>query len=141
MKVTELARRLGVSADTVRFYSRAGILKPVRNQSNGYRAYSEKDCDRLRFVISARQLGFSVEDVQQILAYADKDKSACPTVRRLIDRRLQETEQRFAETWALRQLMQQGVRDWNTKPDKVPTGDMICHLIEEFARQANEERA
>lgn len=134
VKVIEMARRLGVTADTVRFYTRIKILKPGKNKTNGYREYSEKDYNRLRFVLSARQLGFSVEDIQQILNHADKKKSPCPTVRRLIDQRLNETEQRFAETLQLRERMHKAVIEWSQKPDKVPTGHVVCHLIEEFSK-------
>lgn len=135
MKVIQLARLLGVTADTVRFYTRINMLNPKKNKTNGYREYSQQDINRLRFVLSARHLGFSVEDIQQILAHADKKKSPCPRVRRLIDQRLHETEQQFTETLKLRDRMQRAVVEWSQKPDKVPTGNMICHLIEDFARQ------
>lgn len=134
MRVIELVRRLGVTSDTVRFYTRIKVLKPVKNKINGYRDYSEEDYSRLRFVLSARQLGFSVGDIQEILDHADKKRSPCPTVRHLIDQRLNETEQRFLDTLQLRERMQQAVTEWSQKPDKVPTGHMICHLIEEFAK-------
>lgn len=135
MKVNELAKRLGVTADTVRFYTRIDILKPVKDKTNGYREYSETDVNRLRFVLGARQLGFSVDDIQEIFAHADKKQSACPTVRRLIDQRLHETEQRFLEMQQLRARMQRAVREWSQMPDAVPTGHSICHLIEEFVSQ------
>ena len=139
MKVIDVARRLEVTTDTVRFYTRIGILRPARNKSTGYRQFSEKDCDRLRFVLSARRLGFSVADVQQILAHADKKESPCPTVRRLIEERLHETEQRFIDSQQLHTRMQQAIAEWSRKPDLVPTGDMICHLIEEFAESSTKE--
>lgn len=139
MKVIEMAKRLEVTVDTVRFYTRIKILKPIKNKANGYRVYSEQDFQRLRFVLCARQLGFSVEDIKQILAYADKKKSPCPVVRRLIDQRLLETEQRFEETLLLRDRMKRASLEWTQKPDKVPTGKMICHLIEDFALLTPEE--
>lgn len=132
MKVLELAKRLGVTAETVRFYTRIGVLQPAVNPDNGYRTYGQREYQRLRFVLNARQLGFSVDDIQEILAHADHNKPACATVRRLIDQRLHETEQRFEETRRLRDRMKQAVSEWSQKPDKAPTGDMICHLIEEF---------
>ncbi len=132
MKVIEVAKKLGITADTVRFYTRIEILNPKKSPTNGYREYSENDVSRLRFVMSARQLGFSVEDIQEILSYADKEKSPCPAVRRLIDQRLHETEQQFKETMQLRDRMQRAVLEWGQKPDKAPTGHMLCHLIEEF---------
>lgn len=135
MKVLEVAKRFGVSAETVRFYTRIEVLNPTKNKSNGYREYREKDLNRLRFVLCARQLGFSVGDIKEILAHADKKKSPCPTVRRLINQRLHEIEQRFDETLQLRERMQKAVVEWGQKPDKAPTGDMICYLIEEFAME------
>lgn len=135
MTVLEVAKYLGITAETVRFYTRINILKPSKNTTNGYRQYGRKEIDRLRFVLSARRLGFSVDDIQQILAHADDKKSPCPIVRQLIDQRLHETEQRFLEMQQLRQRMQQAALEWHQKPDKVPTGSMICHLIEDFAQQ------
>lgn len=139
MKVIELARRLGVTADTVRFHTRVGILQPKKNKINGYWDYDERELQRLRFVLCARQLGFSVEDIQQILAQGDKNTTPCPTVRRLIDQRLHETEQRFKETLQLRKRMKQAVSEWGQKPDKLPTGNMICYLIEEFTEKMSVE--
>ena len=132
MKVIEVARLLGITADTVRFYTRINILNPTKSKANGYREYSDNDVKRLRFVLSARQLGFSVEDIQEILGHADKKRTPCPTVRRLIDQRLHEAEEQFKETIRLRDRMQRAVLEWSQKPDKAPTGHMLCHLIEDF---------
>lgn len=140
MQVSEMAKQLGVTADTVRFYTRVDMLKPAKNKVNGYREYSQQDANRLRFVLSARQLGFSVDDIRQILAHADSGKTPCPTVRRLLDQRLHETEQQFLETLQLRDRIQQAVIEWSQQPDKIPTGNMICHLIESFALKQNKKK-
>ena len=132
MKVNQLAQKLGINGDTVRYYTRLGYVNPARNRENGYKEYSEKDEKRLRFILSARQLGFTVADIGQIIGEADKGNTPCPMVRRLIDQRLHETEQQFAETVALRNCMQKAVREWQHMPDKKPTGDTVCHLIENF---------
>lgn len=132
MKVKQLADALGTSAHTVRFYTKIGFLKPVRNRSNGYKEYSEREKDRLRFVLCARQLGFSVEDIQKIVREADNGNSPCPLTREIIRNRLQETELRSKDTSALRRRMKMAVKEWEAKPDKLPTGNMVCYLIEEF---------
>jgi DNA-binding transcriptional MerR regulator len=136
MRVNQLAKTLGVTPDTVRFYTRIKVLQPKKSKGNGYREYSEKDISRLKFVLSARQLGFTVDDIQEILAQADKKESPCPTVRRLIDQRLHDTEQRFLEMVRLRERMVLAVDEWSGKPDRAPTGHMICHLIEEFIAES-----
>ena len=132
MLVNKVAKLLNVGPDTVRFYTRAKLLNPEKNRFNGYREYSQKDVKRLKFVLTARQLGFSIDDIQQILADADKKRSPCPQVRHLLEKRLQETEELFQEMQQLRERMQKALAIWQRMPDMEPTGEMICHLIEEF---------
>ena len=132
MRVSELAEYLNVTADTVRYYTRVGFLSPEKNSENGYKEYGTKDQQRLRFILSARQLGFSVNDIGQILSEADTGQSVCPLVRKLIEKRLEETEKQFQETLALRARMQSAMNEWQDKPNQLPTGHMICHLIEGF---------
>lgn len=132
MRVSELAKTLNITPDTVRFYTRNQVLKPIKSKENGYKEYGDKDISRLRFVLNARQLGFSVEDIKVILAESDKTISPCDTVKRLIEKRLHETEQRFLEVQRLRDRMQQAIKEWETLPSKAPGKHNICHLIEDF---------
>jgi len=132
MQVKQIAQSLSVSADTVRYYTRIGYLSPARNLNNGYKEYGQKDVDRMRFILGARQLGFSVEDIGLFIKEAGKGRTACPMVRNLVSHRLKETEARFKEAQALRNRMKKAVREWEDKPNKVPTGNMVCHLIENF---------
>ena len=132
MTVSELARKLATSADTVRYYSRIGLLPYSKDPVNGYKRYGADAERQLRFILAARQLGFSLEDIQQIIHHARQGDSACPLVRQLISRRLAETEQHFQRLKLLRKRMQQAVRQWQQLPDKSPDGQMLCHLIENF---------
>lgn len=138
MRVNQLAKEIGVTGDTVRFYTRIGYLKPSKNPANGYKEYGAKDRRLLRFILSARQLGFSVEDIGQILDTAEQGRSPCPLVRELIRQRLIETEKGFQDSARLRQRMMTAIETWSQKPDRLPTGDMICHLIEEFDETVHE---
>lgn len=132
MRVRQLSENLGVSPDTVRYYTRIGLIKPSKSAANGYKFYNVTEQNRLRFILSARDLGFSVEDIKHIISEADDGKSPCPTVRRLIDKRLHETEQRYLDTSRLRRRMLAAVENWSDKPDMEPCDNVICHLIEEF---------
>jgi DNA-binding transcriptional MerR regulator len=132
MKVSELAKLLAVTADTVRFYTRNGFLTPKKNPINGYKIYTEQDKQRLNFIISARHLNFSVDEIGLILNEADRGHSACYLVREIIEQKLNETEQQFQQTLALRNRLKMAIKEWQNKPDKKPTAEMICHLIEEF---------
>lgn len=79
MKVSELASRLSVTPDTVRYYTRIKLLSPRIDPSNGYKSYSHGDLTRLKFIQSCRHLGFSVADITQLLNEADRHESPCPT--------------------------------------------------------------
>lgn len=138
MRVKELAKTLSVSAETVRFYTRNGYLSPAKSPLNGYKEYSANDLSRMSFILSARALGFTVADIGDILAVADKKKTPCPVVRLLIEKRLIETEAQFMETKKLRDRMRGAVRQWSDMPDADPGADMICHLIQAFTKAKTE---
>uniref|UniRef100_UPI003561315F MerR family transcriptional regulator n=1 Tax=Pseudomonas sp. TaxID=306 RepID=UPI003561315F len=71
MRVAQLAKAATVSTETVRHYTDLGLLRPSRDPHNGYQHYVNDDLQRLRFIARARRLGFSLKDVQSILARAD----------------------------------------------------------------------
>ena len=130
MHVSELATNLSITPETVRYYSRKGLLTPRRNPENGYKEFDRQDQERLRFIVNARHLGFSVDDIAEILKQADGGESPCPTVRSKIEQKLAETERRFEEVLALRNRLRKTVASWEYMHDGKPNGHSICHLIE-----------
>ena len=130
MRVSQLAKTLDLSPDTVRFYTRIKMLRPEKKSTNGYWEYSEKDVLRMRFIASARQIGFSVTDIEKILAEADRKESPCPAVQQLIEQRLSETSQRISEMLLLRKRMYAAANEWNLNSGKAPIGHSVCDLIE-----------
>lgn len=67
MNISQLAKTVGVSTDTVRHYEKQGLITAPQRQSNGYRSYSEADVALVRFVRGAQALGFSLAEIQTIL--------------------------------------------------------------------------
>ncbi|MDX1802051.1 MAG: MerR family transcriptional regulator, partial [Marinobacter sp.] len=88
MKVRDISLAADVNADTVRFYTREGLLRPTRNPDNNYQIYDTDDLQRLKFARKARQLGFSLPEIRTILEQADDHHSPCPMVRRVFEDRL-----------------------------------------------------
>lgn len=145
MKVSELARAAGVTAETVRHYVREGLLAPERHPDNGYQLFEPGDLERLRFIQRARTLGFSVAEIRDILAHADHGDSPCPMVRDLLTSRLPEIHARIAELQALAARMEQALDAWAEMPDGTPDGHSLCRLIESFPdplgnKERNKER-
>ncbi|MFZ5723144.1 MAG: MerR family transcriptional regulator [Pseudomonadota bacterium] len=129
--VTQLARLAGTTADAVRHYTEIGLLRPQRDHGNNYRRYTAADLKRLCFIRTSRELGFSLDDIRRILDEADRGDSPCPQVRELYAQRLAQVEQDIARLSMQRDQMRQLLQRWKKLPDCTPTGDSLCHLIDQ----------
>lgn len=81
MQIGELARRTNSTAKTIRYYESIGLMPKPTRAENGYRYYGDRDLHRLRFILRARSLGFSVEDVRDLLALYDDQGRASRDVK------------------------------------------------------------
>ncbi|MBF6605753.1 MAG: MerR family transcriptional regulator [Chloroflexi bacterium] len=70
MNVSELARRAGIAATAIRWYESSGILPPARRRANGYREFDEADLDRLRLIVSLRDLGLGPREAARLARLA-----------------------------------------------------------------------
>ncbi len=134
MHVSQVAKKLDVSADTIRYYSRIGLLKPAL-ADNGYKTFSEKDIRRLRFALRAKQLGFSLEDIKTLIDIADHGEAPCAKAREIISENLDELGHSIEESLKLFRRMQQAIQKWNEMPDKEPDGETICTLIDDWEKE------
>lgn len=129
MRVKQLAEQLNISPDTIRYYVRIGLLNPIKGE-NGYHAFTKADQKHLHFILSARDLGFTLEDIQLILLEVNQGKTPCPTVRQLIETRLCDAKSRLRSMQALVQRMESAVSRWAELPNCQPCREHICHLVE-----------
>jgi DNA-binding transcriptional MerR regulator len=102
LTVSTLAKVAGVRADTVRYYDRAGLLRPVARTDAGYRLYGEDAADRLRFIKGAQRLGLRLREVAELLAVRDRGACPCGHTQALIERRLGEVDAEIARLVDLR---------------------------------------
>jgi DNA-binding transcriptional MerR regulator len=133
LTVEVLARRSGLPAHTIRYYTRRGLLTPSRNPSNDYRLYSEADLVRLRFIRQAKSIGFSLGDIGRMLTVAEADAPPRLIVQRIITRRVAENRRRLSELAALQSRMERAVEVWSRLSDEHPDSRTIRDLIEAAA--------
>ena len=101
LTIGELARRAEVPISTVRYYERAGLLRPSGRSASNYRLYSRDELHRLRFVRAAQATGFTLDDIAQLLRPA-----RCSRVQELIGRRLDQVSERMRELRHVRRVLQ-----------------------------------
>ncbi len=107
--IGDLAKRTGVKVPTIRFYEDIGLLqKPVRTEG-GQRRYGEEEVARLSFIRHARQLGFDVEDVRELLALSAEPERPCTEADEIVYRHLNEVENKIAQLSALREELKRMV--------------------------------
>ena len=105
MNIGSVARETGVPAKTIRYYESIGLIPRARRSDNGYRHYVDTDVEVLRFIQRARRLGFSVNDVADLLALWHDKGRASADVKTLARRHVAEVERRIAELDALRRTL------------------------------------
>ena len=68
MTIKDVEERTGLSRSNIRFYEKEKLIEPLRNESNGYRDYSENDVENIKKIAYLRTLGISIEDIRSIIS-------------------------------------------------------------------------
>lgn len=103
--IGQLAQAAGVPVSTLRYYERAGLLRPTGRAANNYRVYTPETLDTVRFIRAAQAVGFTLDDVRALFALRQGDLSLCTDVQPLIATRLHDISQRLEDLRHLQQLL------------------------------------
>jgi MerR family transcriptional regulator, Zn(II)-responsive regulator of zntA len=133
IKVKDLAKRCGVSGDCVRFYTKIGLLRPVRDPENGYKLFSEQDVRRLKFIRIAKYLGFTLNEIEMIIESHDNGKTPCCLVREFLRGHIEANRKQLEKQMALQERMEKTWERWTAMPDCVAAEHVFCRLIEAAA--------
>ncbi|MPZ12078.1 MAG: MerR family DNA-binding protein [Kiloniellaceae bacterium] len=95
--IGEVARRSGVTIETIRYYEREGVVPLPDRSASGRRLYDSAGIARLRFVKRCRDLGFPIEDIRALLALSKGDSKACSDVKLIGERHLRDVRDKIAD--------------------------------------------
>ncbi|PID66939.1 MAG: MerR family transcriptional regulator [Gammaproteobacteria bacterium] len=130
MQVRHLAKFANVTPETVRYYTREGLLSPARDPNNGYKIYDAAALQRLQFIIQAKALGFSLKDIKNIVDNAERGQSPCPMVRGLLAAKIKATEEEIKVLKKKLTMMKKTALAWQDIADALPSEQSLCPLIE-----------
>ena len=127
LKIGEVSRRAGIGIETLRFYEKSGLLdRPGRTES-GYRLYDESVLERLAFVKKAQLLGFTLDEIKQLIDHKRKGENPCAEVREIVKIRLEELNERVEQMVLYRDELSAALGDW----EEIGEADgHVCGLIE-----------
>lgn len=92
-----LARLTGCNLETIRYYESIGLMPDPPRTAAGYRIYDESHVSRLRFILRARELGFAIEDIRDLLGLVDDGNQTCAEVKEWTERHLADVRAKIAD--------------------------------------------
>jgi DNA-binding transcriptional MerR regulator len=137
--IGRVAKAAAVSVQAVRYYERLGLLPAANRTSTGYRLYGPQSVERLRF-IRAQSLGFSLDEIKEILRLRYEGRSPCACVRDLLQKRLHTIENEIKQLVHFRQDLRKTLARSKRLPRLPHTASAICPLIQIEQSTAKREK-
>ena len=138
LNIGEVAELAGVTAPTVRYYESIGLLKKPARSDAGYRRYSEATVRDLGFIRKARALGFSLDEISEIIQLTRAGKRPCARVMVLAKQRLSDVDEQMRKLAAFRNQLADELTRWEQPSGSVCDG--LCEMIESSNPGPDSER-
>lgn len=133
-KIGELAKLADVTPDTIRFYEKQQMMDHEVRTEGGFRLYSENDLQRLKFIRYARQLGFTLESIRELLSIRiDPEHHTCQESKGIVQARLKEVEAKIHEL----ELMKTSLQRLNDTCCGTAHSSVYCSILEALEQGAN----
>lgn len=129
LKIGKLAKQTGLAVGTLRYYSDLGLLLPAKIAENGYRYYSQDASSQVEFIKKAQALGFTLEEIRQILDVRDRGEKPCNLVQSLLNDKIDRLEIQIKQMTLFRRELEQYRADWENSPDTELEAQEVCPLI------------
>ena len=125
LTIGQVARRAEVGIETIRFYEREGVLEKPDRSASGYRLYEPDVIDRLRFVRRAKQLGFTLKEIKELLSLRLDPSTTCADVKRRAEQKVSDIENKIRTLQRMKRALAQLTKACNGRG---PTSE--CLILE-----------
>ena len=123
----KLAERTGCNIETIRYYEKIGLMPDPPRRGSGYRIYDEVQVRRLRFILRARELGFTIADIRGLLELVDRGAQTCAEVKSRTERHLMDVRAKIADLRRIERVL--AATAASCSGDDVPE----CPILESLA--------
>lgn len=127
LKIGEVSRLSGIGIETLRFYEKSGLLSRPGRTHSGYRLYEESVLERLAFIKQAQVLGFTLDEIKQLIAHKQAGENPCLEVREIVRARLAELTEKIEQMINYRDDLTAALAEWDVKGE---LEGHVCGLIE-----------
>lgn len=124
---SELARKSGVNIETLRYYEKRKLIDPPPRSASGYRLYTPADASRIRFIKNAQKLGFTLNEIRDLLKLRIKKNSNCDSVLKKAQIKRDEIKFKIQDLQSMKRSLEQLIHKCE---ESIPTGD--CPILASF---------
>ena len=129
MRIGELAASAGVPVKTLRYWEQVGVLEPPLRTPSGYREYSSRVVDQVRFIRSAQAVGLSLEQIRGIIALRSQGVTPCEHVEALLQRQLDELDEAMTHLAQVRVEVADLIERAKGLDPSDCTPQSVCHVL------------
>jgi len=129
LKIGEVAKQSGVSVATLRYYESLKLLDPADRGENGYRYYDRDTVQQVKFIRQAQSLGFSLDEIRQVMNVRDRGEAPCDLVQTLLQQKIDQLTIQAQQILSFKAELET-YRDRWSKMEGRSLGSPICPLIE-----------
>ncbi len=105
LSVGKLAEKAGINLETVRYYEGIGLMPKPKRKDSGYRIYSENDLKRLLFVKRAKELGFTLKEIKELLEIKIETKSTCGDIKHIAEHKILDVELKIKDLQKIKKAL------------------------------------
>ncbi len=130
LKIGELAKQTGLTVGTLRYYSDIGLLQPAQRGDNGYRYYAANASEQVKFIKKAQALGFTLEEIKQILDVRNGGEIPCDLVQSLLENKIEQLAIQIKQMTLFKRELEEYRANWENKSKKTLKQEEVCPLID-----------
>jgi len=128
----EAAEMFGLTADTIRYYERVGVIPPIKRDKNGYRVYTTRDLNWIYLAKSLRHAGVSIESLIEFATLAQLEGNVEQAQKQILQDQLQEINEKLGEMTKTRDLLQYKIDTYDEHIAKFKSGEITTDNLEEL---------
>src|SRR5215510_11736874 len=116
MTIGQVAKLSGVGVETIRFYEREGLLTKPKRKESGYRLFEAEVVNRIKFIKRAKQLGFSLKEIRELLSLRINSRATATDVKKRVDSKIEQIDRRIYDLKKVRNALAQLARSVRKSP-------------------------
>jgi len=130
MYIRDVAKSVGLTSQAIRFYEQLGLIAKPQRTSAGYRFYSAETVKRVQFIKDAQRLGFSLDEIREVLRLKYSGQSPCDCVRKMLNGKLRELKDQIKQMDQMRRGIATCLRASRKRARLPHTASLICPIVQ-----------